>query len=380
MTTRYVVARHCFGGIGDHLSCLIGAWWLARRTGRTLVVDWRGSRFNADVSNRRNCFFGAYQPRASLGGVEVIADDRVESLDYPRPIYPGKWSPESLAAAAHLQHTADEVSAINHLVTSDEDPAAPTVVLNQWVEPLPGRESVRLLLRDLQHGEPIRAAAQTFWSEHIGSAQAVAIHVRHGNGENIGGRAAYWLGPLALAWQLARNARTDVHRPGIFGLFSDNMPSSLVGTAAHSGAERRFCRHIAAEFHALTRATGLAGAVPILFCDAAHIGPVLREFLPSIVERSKRLPPRGDGPLHQLDAKSVAHDAVGVRSAGIADDITRDMFVELELMRRCSALLYMNSGFSLINRFELDASRVFVLEPGLANQTIVKIVSRLTRA
>ena len=208
----------------------------------------------------------------------------------------------------------------------------------------------------------------------------MAIHVRHGNGENIGGRAAYWLGPLALAWQLARNARTDVHRPGIFGLFSDNMPSSLVGTAAHSGAERRFCRHIAAEFHALTRATGLAGAVPILFCDAAHIGPVLREFLPSIVERSKRLPPRGDGPLHQLDAKSVAHDAVGVRSAGIADDITRDMFVELELMRRCSALLYMNSGFSLINRFELDASRVFVLEPGLANQTIVKIVSRLTRA
>ena len=43
---QVVVARHPNGGIGDHLSCLIGAWFYAKRTGRTLVIDWRGSRFN----------------------------------------------------------------------------------------------------------------------------------------------------------------------------------------------------------------------------------------------------------------------------------------------------------------------------------------------
>ena len=113
MATRYVVARYCFGGIGDHLSCIIGAWWLARRTGRTLVVDWRGSRFNADPLMQHNCFHDFFEAKQTLGGVEVVADDSVGAIHYSAPMWPEKWTPSALASPDHMKHTSTEKAAVN---------------------------------------------------------------------------------------------------------------------------------------------------------------------------------------------------------------------------------------------------------------------------
>lgn len=378
MNTRYVVARHCFGGIGDHLSCLIGAWWLARRTGRTLIVDWRGSRFSADPSGRHNCFNDYFEPRQRLGGVEIIADDRVGTLDYPTPIFPDKWTPAIMATPDHMKHTAAEIAAVNRIVTSEEDPSEPTVVLNQWIMPPPPREAVSILLDELHAIEPIRTEAQRFWDEHIGSAPTVAIHLRHGNGENLGPRAAYWLGPFALVRQLAMNARKNVHGPGLSGRFSDNMPPSLVGTSAQAAAERRFYQRIAAEVRALAESAGMKNPVPFLFCDSAQAIQGMRQVLPSIIVRPKQLLGQGEGPLHQIDASAIQHSEYGgIRNKGIADNITREMFVELELLRRCDGLVCMDSGFSLLPRLKLDKNRVSFLEPTNLNQLIVKVMSRL---
>src|SRR6266576_2265321 len=122
MANHYVVARHCYGGIGDHLSCLIGAWWLARRTNRILIIDWRGSRFSSDPSMRHNCFPDYFEPRDKLCGVAVIADDSVGAIRYPLPIWPGKWNQAGLESPNHLKHTAAEVATVNSLVTSDREP------------------------------------------------------------------------------------------------------------------------------------------------------------------------------------------------------------------------------------------------------------------
>lgn len=378
MATRFVVARHCFGGIGDHLSCLVGAWWLARRTGRALVIDWRGSRFNPDPLMQRNCFDIFFEPGRTLGGVELIADDSVGAIQYPVPIWPKKWSPPILATPDHMKHTAEEVSTVNRIVTSDEDPAEPTIVLNQWVEPPPPRDAVRQLLVELTAAASIRAEAQLFWDEHVGLDSAVAIHLRHGNGENVGLRASYWLGPFALMRQLARNARNDVHRPGLFGQFSDNMPPSLVGMPSQAAAERRFCRRVAAEFHALVQAADLSNPIPFLFCDAQQVVEPMREVLPSLVVRPKRLRDRGGGPLHQFGATAENSSHAGIRSGTVADDITHDMFVELELMRRCHGLVYMESGFSLLARIGLEEKRVCLLRPSFTNRFITKVMGRLT--
>ena len=371
-----VVARHCFGGIGDHLSCLVGAWWLARRTGRTLVVDWRGSRFNADPAMSSNCFFHYFEPRQTLAGVQVIADDTVGSLHYRTPIWPTKWTPAGLASSYHLKHSADEVAAVNELVTSDRKPAEPTIVLNQWVEPAPPAEMVRLLLADLRLAKPIHDEAQEFWDRQIGSAFAVGIHIRHGNGENVGARAAYWLGPIALMRQLSMNARNDVHRPGLFGRFSDNMPASLVGTSSQAAAERRFCRKVAADFRAFAQKLNVTNAAPFLFCDSVQIIETLREFLPTLVVRPKLLPGKGDGPLHQFEANTagqVTQD--GIRGGTVPEQITRDMFVELDLMQRCEALMYMDSGFSILARTKLDQSHQLRLQPNRINRLVTRVMS-----
>ena len=175
------------------------------------------------------------------------------------------------------------------------------------------------------------------------------------------------------------NAHNDIDRPGLFGRFSDNMPPSLVGTPSQAGAERRFCRHVAGEFRALVRAAGLPNAVPLLFCDAAQVIEAMRLVLPTLVVRPKQLLGKGQGSLHQFDAEAVRHSTLGgIRSGNISEDITRDMFVELELMRRCEGLVYMDSGFSLPLRIKLDKSRVSRLKPNLLNRAIAKTMSRLT--
>lgn len=378
MADRYVVARYCFGGIGDHLLCLIGAWWVSRRTGRTLVVDWRGSRFNPH-SAANNCFSTYFESLTKLGGVDVIADDSVGGIAFPSPMWPAKWTSSTLAGVDHMKHTANEFADVNRFVTSDEDLTHPTVVLNQWIEPIPPRDAVRNMLKELRPIESIRAEAQHFWDEHIGSRPAVAIHLRHGNGENVGLRAAYWLGPIALIRQLILNSRNDIHKPGLSGRFSDNAAESLVGNPSQAGAERRFCRRVAREFRKMSRSTGLANAVPFLFCDSAQIIEVMREALPTLVVCHKTLLKQGDGPLHQFDANAIGYSANGgVRGGAISNSITREMFVELELMRRCDALLYMDSGFSILSRISLDNSRLSLLVPNIVNRYIIKIMRRLT--
>jgi hypothetical protein len=380
LNRRFVVARHTFGGIGDHISCLIGSWWLAKRTGRTLVIDWRGSRFNSDPLAHRNCFGDYYEIRDRLDGVEVIADDRVGELPYSSPIYPDKWTPASLATPAHLKHTAAEVDGINCLVNSGTDRPEPTIVINQWVDARPPKASVRALLNDLRPTESIRSEAQRFWDENIGPAPAVGIHVRHGNGENIGLRAAYWLGPLGLVRQLYLNVRHDIHRPGLSGRFMDNMPESLVGTEGQRRFERRLYRRIAKEFRALTEATGMTNARAFLFTDAPQVVKGLREFIPTLVASPKLLMPEGAGPLHQLDTSSIQKgEHGGITNKGINETITREMFIELDLLRRCNGLVCIDSGFSIFNRWLLDESRITYLRPSLINRLVIRVVSRLIR-
>lgn len=365
MTERYIVARHCNGGIGDHLSCLIGAWWLAKRTRRVLVVDWRGSRFNPDRTMRQNCFFNFFAATPTFAGVTVIGDDRVSGIKYPTPILPGKWNEAALRGSLHLKHTPEEISSINHLVTSNIDPPEPTVVINQWVEPPPPRREVQRFISDLRAAEWTNKEVKEFWDGKIGLKPVIAIHIRHGNGENIGDRAAYWLGPIALVRQLILNSRSDIHKETASGRFNDNMPMSLVGSSDHAVAERRFCRIVAGKFKKLAETIGSENAIPLLFCDSAQAIASMQRELPEIITRPKHLPEVGDGPLHQTNKGTIP------------DKITRDMFVELELMNRCDGLLYMDSGFSIMTRTKLDESAIVRLKPPLTNRAIVKILSRL---
>jgi hypothetical protein len=335
----------------------MGAWWLAKRTNRTLVVDWRGSRFNPDKSFGKNCFFKFFQRRERLAGVEVLADDECLEIEYPIPIWPDKWSSELLKLALHVPHTFTEISQVNSLITSDANPSAPTVVLNQWIDPLPPGNAIAELFEDLQMKPGITEAADRFWLNHVGSSRAIAIHIRHGNGENIGARAAYWLGPFQLCQQLLLNAGNDVHAPGTSGRFDDNMPQSLVDGY---NQVRRFCSKFAKSYGAFLQSTGLQHGVPILFTDAKIVIDAMREVIPNIVVPEKSMRLDGRGPLHQKSEGVVSEQA------------TREMLVDLELMNRCSALAFMDSGFSIMLRTRLSEDVQLRIRPFFLNRLIVR--------
>jgi hypothetical protein len=171
------------------------------------------------------------------------------------------------------------------------------------------------------------------------------------------------------------NARSDVHKQGISGRFSDNMPPSLIGAPDQTKYERRFCRTVAEAFQSLA----IPNAIPVLFSDAAHIVNLMREVLPGVVAIPKRQIKRGEGPLHQINATAVRQDGKDIRSGTISDDIVFDMFVELELMRRCAGLVFMDSGFSLLARTSLDENCLVRLRPTLINRLIVRIVERVIK-
>ncbi len=370
---RFVVARFANGGIGDHLSCLMGSWWFARQTGRTLVIDWRGSRFNRDPASGRNCIRDFFEVGDTLVGVPTLAGDDVSQLPFTDSTYPPKWTRANLVANAHVGHSAEEVEAVNRLVASGQDRPEPWVAFNQWIDPPPPREEARRLLRELQFAPAIRAAAGRWFDESVGTRKAVAIHIRHGNGENIGSRAAYWLDPWRFAKQTVMNTRNDLHRPGQHGRFADNMPDSLIRTEHLCGSELAFLGRVARSVRGMQAQLG--NAAPILFCDSPAVVESASKLMPDLLVPPKAFLAPNAGPLHAMAPSGGAASA-----RPTVDQVSFEMCVEMELMRRCSALVCMASGFSIFSKVLLDDERIDTLEAGVVNAWIEKVLERLPLA
>lgn len=160
--SKFVVSRRSTGW-GDCIISLISAWHYARRTGRTLVIDWRSSCYLGDPS--RSAFPAYFEPVRSIGGVPVVADDMVGTLNYPTPVQVSfghdalrglnRWlaernlapSAQHVTTAYHLSHAEERA-----LVERGEDVAAPTVVLQcSLSEGLPALTSCQAFSPSLGH-------------------------------------------------------------------------------------------------------------------------------------------------------------------------------------------------------------------------------------
>lgn len=93
----------------------------------------------------------------------------------------------------------------------------------------------------------------------------------------------------------------------------------------------------------------------------------LRALLPDLVVPPKVFLEASSGPLHAISQNGCVT---------VAERITFDMMIELELMRRCSGLVCMDSGFSIIPRMELDDGYVDFLRPTLLNRLVLKVLRR----
>jgi hypothetical protein len=342
------------------------------QTGRTLVIDWRGSRFSGDPIH--NAFAEFFEPIDHAAGVPVIADDRAAGLAYPLPIYPNKWNSENVYSPAHQPHTADEILAINELVNAGRDHPAPTVIFNQHIHPLPDKRLLRPLLDCLRFRKSVTERADAFADRYLAGRKVFGIHVRHGNGENIGGRAAFWLGPISLIRQMQMNNATDIHRrDGIDAeadardRFKDRAAPSLIDPHRHSAVAKLLFRKLARQYDAFRRRYSGQQTVALLCTDAQCVVDAMREHIPDLVAYDKTMLPQGSGPLHQPAGDQTAQ-AVSVRA-----NVANDMFVELALLRRVDGLVCMPSEFSILTRLELDDDAVFILKPPLVNRLATKL-------
>ena len=112
---RYVISRR-WTGWGDCIASLLSARRYARRTGRTLIIDWRGSCYMA--SSGRNAFSAFFEPLRMLEGVPVIGDDSVGSVNYPQPVY-GNFGRDALRALHRWLAQRDMAPSVDHFVAAN---------------------------------------------------------------------------------------------------------------------------------------------------------------------------------------------------------------------------------------------------------------------
>jgi hypothetical protein len=280
-TNRYVISIRR-AGLGDCIICLGAAWLFARQTGRTLIADWRRSRYASN--SETNAFALCFEALPELAGVPFIGDDRVAHLCLPRPRHPGLWNDDALLANppnhSDAAIIADRDGAVA-LIRARLDVAAPTVVFDACVnDGLVSVADSRTFLSDLRPVTGVPELAAAFRESRLGSGPVIGLHIRHGNG-----------------------ARTGHHH------YWHSMDASI---------ER--CRR------AVRLARERLGApAPVLLCtDSADVELAARQVIADVVCYSKMFRSSGAGELHMWNE---AHRGRG------------DAIVEMLLLAGCSALI-----------------------------------------
>jgi hypothetical protein len=287
---QYVVTRpYPDSNVGSNLSNLAGAIWLARRLGRTLVVDWRGMRqLGDDSANYFSEFFAT--PEEILGVPVLYAPAAVG--DYHAD---GEWLAAPEARAVGAAGTA----------------AAETIVLQAYhgLDRIhPGPESawrgfLRSCFRHVRPALPLAQAIDRWGEEHLVSAVLIGVNVRTGNGH-------YFQKGMRYA------SRIDV------SLFDDGD---------------RFVRALAKACSARVRHLPPALRRDYSVFYATDSEPMSRTLaaLPHAVTRRRRFPPYGEGDLYRFD------DGPYTDRDSVLDTLA-DMF----LLAECDALVYNSSNFN----------------------------------
>lgn len=191
--------NNIYSGLGCMLLILGPAWKYAKTTGRTLVIDWRNSPYTRSDPSV-NLFSRLFDPSSlESSGVDVIADDQVNTILFPNPILMSKIAQEHESGIVVSSNKrgikADDVI---ELILNGVDSNAgtflpslqpmyrlatkhcPTKTLRP---PFCTLEEASLLYRSLKPRPHIQQQIDSFCNEHLGDGPTIGLHVRHGNGE-----------------------------------------------------------------------------------------------------------------------------------------------------------------------------------------------------
>ncbi|PBB77746.1 nodulation protein NodZ [Mesorhizobium sp. WSM3879] len=187
---RFVVSRRR-EGLGDCLWSLASAWDYARRTGRALGIDWRGSCYLDDPF--ANAFPVFFKPIEEIGGVPVICDDQINHVSFPGPFFPSWWNKPSIDCVYRPdEQIFQERDELSGLFRAQDDCEANTVICDACLMWRCDEEAERTIFRSITPRAEIEDRIEALYQEHFAGHSVIGVHVRHGNGENIMDHAPYW--------------------------------------------------------------------------------------------------------------------------------------------------------------------------------------------
>ncbi|OKO73152.1 MULTISPECIES: nodulation protein NodZ [unclassified Bradyrhizobium] len=193
MNDRFVISRRRTG-FGDCLWSLASAWRYAKRTERTLAIDWRGSCYlDQPFTNAFQVFF---EPVQAIDGVRVICDDQINQVSFPGPFFPRWWNKAPIDCVYRPdEQIFRERDELGRLFQSAEDVDAKTVVCDACFMWRCDQDAERQIFRTIKPQSEIQARIDGIYQECFEGHSIIGVHVRHGNGEDIMGHAPYWADP-----------------------------------------------------------------------------------------------------------------------------------------------------------------------------------------
>lgn len=300
----FVVTRpYPESGLGSNLASMAGALWLAKRLGRDLIVDWRGTVFLEDRSLN---YFTEY-----LAQLPEIQGVRVHYA--PRP-----------AAGDHVDAPVEERLEIGASQHGELVAAGPGVLPRYLVltpyhgldrmstgDPAQDHYRLRDFYRSLRLRDDVRLELDRFYEEHLADSFVVGVNIATGNMPSPTGRVYY--------------GRFDV------SLFEDRTRFLRKVERACDLAVRRLPRF-------------LRQRRSIFYATDSEWGSQLLADLPNSHSRRKVFPPPGSGRFFSDYA------SIGYSDREAAKDVVIDHF----LLGRSNALVYTPSMFSNYARVATD--------------------------
>jgi hypothetical protein len=226
MPDRYVLSMRG-AGLGDLLVSLCAAWRFARMTHRTLVADWRHSFYTA--ASNTNLFPFCFEPEPQIAGVPFIANDAIQQMCWPYPRHPFKWNDERILQQPFLRPQVSESDRDEALalIRSGTDVVSPTVVFDACLSGgVTCWREARTFFEALQPVQYLVDQAATFRKAYLPPGPSIGLHVRCGNGGDIGTHEPYWQ-VFAKAIDRCRTAvnmvRTQLDHDATVLLCTDNV-------------------------------------------------------------------------------------------------------------------------------------------------------------
>lgn len=290
-------------GLGSNLASMAGAWWLAKRLGRDLIVDWRGMVFLRDPSI--NYFTQYFEPVSVIEGVRVhyapsqaAGDHLAEPPDRVRPIAAGEHTALVAAGSAALPTylVLTAYHGMNRMMRGDF-PA--------------GRERERRVFEAVELRPEVQAKADAFYDANFSDSIVIGVNIATGNLSPTGTRSYFGRFDTSILADRERFLR-QVHRAT--RLCARRLPRDTKETRIFYSTESDWMAEL------LSR-------------------------LPDARTRRRVFPPTGVGRFF------ADYDALGYSDVEASEDMVIDHF----LLSRCDALVYNGSMFNNYARVMTDS-------------------------